>query len=404
VPLAGPLLPLLRPVLVAIAGDAIASDAGTAALASAIADAVLQASLSGPIVVDVRAAVLAGAATAPEPFASLARAATLDRDVGLVVLRGDGRSAGQVLADRSASRATSSAAGPRLLGMTPGVARLVAAALLLAGLVALVGPAPRRAPTAPPAASSAAPPEPSSPRTSGRAPRIAWAASGLLIAAGPAALVLRRAPALLVARLTTTSPATSSATTTQGGGQFGPSMSSAVEALAPSLVAGIERMLTTPRMLAATLALVATAALAAALTIILRSSSSRPTQDASSTAHAGKVATPPSSDSRREDRLSRTRASAAATRTCRPDGDPAGQSRKPSRSGSSSSNTKVAVPVRYARPPTSTSTAAAPSGASPGGCSVTTVAVNSSPLTPAKRRRAARLARCRARAAAPCER
>jgi hypothetical protein len=305
VPLAGPLLPLLRPVLVAIAGDAIASDAGTAALASAIADAVLQASLSGPIVVDVRAAVLAGAATAPEPFASLARAATLDRDVGLVVLRGDGRSAGQVLADRSASRATSSAAGPRLLGMTPGVARLVAAALLLAGLVALVGPAPRRAPTAPPAASSAAPPEPSSPRTSGRAPRIAWAASGLLIAAGPAALVLRRAPALLVARLTTTSPATSSATTTQGGGQFGPSMSSAVEALAPSLVAGIERMLTTPRMLAATLALVATAALAAALTVItvipviVRSSSSRPAQDASSTAHAGHVTSTPSSDSRR---------------------------------------------------------------------------------------------------------
>jgi hypothetical protein len=262
-PLVAPLLPALRPVLVTLAVEAIGSEAGTAALATAIADAVLQAATSGPIVVDLRAALITGAASAPEPIGSLTRAAALDGGVGLVVLRGDGRSAQEVLAARAAAGPSPSDVGPRVLGMTPRTARLLAAVLLVAGVLLLVAPA------------SVATSAPGS--ASGRAVAVAWAGAGVLAAAAPAALVLRRAPALLVARLTASSPsvgapsgATSGSTTTAAevGPATAPTLDATLEARAPQLAAGVERLLTTTRMLADALTLVALLAVVAALALV----------------------------------------------------------------------------------------------------------------------------------------
>ena len=254
-PLVAPLLPVIRPALLAIASDVIASEAGTAALASAIADAFLQVSVSGPIVLDLRAALIDGAATAPEPIASLARAAALDGDVGLIVLRSDGRSAAEVLAGRAGSRigapaASSSDVAPRVLGARTGVVRMIAIALLLVASLALV------APTSPPspAASASATASTSTPAT-GRAPRIAWAAAGVLIAAAPAAIALRLVPAALITRSTAT--------------ESGPPPDATLEMLAPFLIEGVERMLSPTRMLAELLTLLATLVLCSALALVV---------------------------------------------------------------------------------------------------------------------------------------
>jgi len=87
-PVAGSLLPLIRPLLVDAARTAAESPAGRAALTSALTDAIRQLTFDGPILVDLRAAVLLAAATAPSPLDTLALTAVEQGSVGLVVIGG----------------------------------------------------------------------------------------------------------------------------------------------------------------------------------------------------------------------------------------------------------------------------------------------------------------------------
>lgn len=269
-PLVAPLLPLIRPILVTIAADVIASEAGTSALTIAIADAITQASVSGPIVVDLRAALIDGASTAPEPIGSLARAAAGDGGAGLVVLRSDGRSAEEVLADRAGSRSTSVASvRPRVLGMTPDIARGLAVVALLVGVVALIAPASSRHSAGASGTAS------SSATITGRSPRIAWAATGVLVVAASTALALRQVAALVVARLKATSTAAApDATSTTA--ELGAPLTSTMETLTPFLVEGITQMLASTRTLASMLILLATLVLISALALLGRGATKRP--------------------------------------------------------------------------------------------------------------------------------
>lgn len=80
------LLPLVRPVLAGAVEAALASPAGRAGLAATLTDAARQLTFGGPIVLDLRDAVLAAADAAPEPLATLARTAVARGAVGIVVL------------------------------------------------------------------------------------------------------------------------------------------------------------------------------------------------------------------------------------------------------------------------------------------------------------------------------
>jgi len=79
-------IPLIRPLLDQAAREAIDSPAGRAALTSALTEALRQLTFRGPIVVDLRAAVLVAADTAPPPLDTLARAAVENGSVGVVVI------------------------------------------------------------------------------------------------------------------------------------------------------------------------------------------------------------------------------------------------------------------------------------------------------------------------------
>ncbi len=85
---AGGLLSFIRPVLEQAAAAAIDSPAGRAALTSALTDALRQLTFSGPIVIDLRAAVLVAAESMPAPLDTLARVAVEQGSVGVVVIGG----------------------------------------------------------------------------------------------------------------------------------------------------------------------------------------------------------------------------------------------------------------------------------------------------------------------------
>jgi hypothetical protein len=133
-PAAGGLLPLIRPLLLEAARTAAESPAGRAALTSALTDALRQLTFDGPIVVDLRAAVLLAAETAPAPLDTLALAAVEQGSVGVVVIGGG-----------DADPLTFPSAPPteeelrRVAGLPADVAIALVALLLIGLLFALVG-------------------------------------------------------------------------------------------------------------------------------------------------------------------------------------------------------------------------------------------------------------------------
>lgn len=183
-PTVAPLLPLVRPALQGAVTTAIDAPAGRALLAGALAGTVQQLTFAGPIVLDLRDAVLAAAEQAPEPLDALARAAVERGAVGVVVL-GEAPPDG-VPTPRSAEELA------RIAGLDAGTATTLAWLLVAATLV--VGLAPSRP---------------------GRSARLRTSGGVLLAVGAPVALLLRVAPARLVELLVGRS---AGATATPGGG------------------------------------------------------------------------------------------------------------------------------------------------------------------------------------------
>lgn len=169
-PEAAALLPLLRPIIAGAVDAALEAPAGRAALAATLTDATRQLTFDGPIVLDLRAAVLAAADAAPEPLATLARTAAERGAVGLVVL-------GET-ADGGPPEPRSDAELARVGGLAARTAIALAWALLLIVLLAA-----------------------SVPDGAGRPDRLRAAGGGLLLAAAPVALLIRLAPAQLIGRI-----------------------------------------------------------------------------------------------------------------------------------------------------------------------------------------------------------
>jgi len=166
------LLPLVRPILVDAVSTALDAPAGRAALATTLTDAVRQLTFAGPVVLDLRPAVLAAADEAPPPLDTFARAAVERGAVGIVVL-GD--------ADPDAAAEPRSAdALARIAGLEAGIATAAAWALLGVALVASVAPA-----------------------GPGRSARLRAAGAALLITGAPVAVLLRLTPERVSAALTT---------------------------------------------------------------------------------------------------------------------------------------------------------------------------------------------------------
>lgn len=170
---AGGLLPLIRPLLEQAASTAIDSPAGRAALASALTDALRQLTFSGPIVIDLRAAVLVAAESAPPPLDTLARTAVAQGSVGFVTIGGEAEGASP-----APSRPPSDDELQRVAGLPANVTLGLLGLLLLMLIVVLVG-------------RDAAP----------RPRRLILAATPLVLLGAAGATMIRLAPTLVVDRL-----------------------------------------------------------------------------------------------------------------------------------------------------------------------------------------------------------
>jgi hypothetical protein len=123
-----PLVALVRPLLVDAAEATVASPAGRAAVASALADAIVQLTVPGPIIIDLRVAALAAAEEAPAPLDTLARAAVSQGVVGLIVIGAD--------TDADVTELAPAAATTGRVAGLPGAVAVAVVALLLALAVA----------------------------------------------------------------------------------------------------------------------------------------------------------------------------------------------------------------------------------------------------------------------------
>lgn len=170
-----PLVPLVEPVLVTSISATLETPAGRAALGSALADALRQLTLAGPIVIDLRSAALAAAQDAPAPLDSLIRAAVAQGSVGLLVLGGDEDDDGPV--DAPPPLATEDVG--QVAGLAPGLARWLSALLLLTAVLTLVILGAR----------------------DGRGGRLVAAGGALFVAGGITLLLLRVAPDAVTSRL-----------------------------------------------------------------------------------------------------------------------------------------------------------------------------------------------------------
>jgi len=211
-----PLVPFLRPVLTSAIRTTIASPAGRAAVATTLTDALRQLTYAGPIVLDLRAAMLAAALEMPSPLDALARAAVQQGDVGLIVLGGDGTSDPDALR-RSAGRSADTGSGQ--VGGLPGRAAVAIVAVLLALTVLALLAAPG----------------------AGRRRATATTGAVLLVVGGASAVLLRSAPDAIVTRLTTRPELTGAA-----GSAFGD--------LLPPLVTGLADLLGTTATIGVTMA------------------------------------------------------------------------------------------------------------------------------------------------------
>ena len=170
-PAVAPLAPLVRPLLTRAAEATLATEAGRAAVASTLADAIRQTTRSGPIVIDLRAATLAAAEEAPPPLDTLARIAVEQGSVGLVVLGDD---------DGTHAAMPPGELAGRVAGLPSDRALAVAALLLAVGVgAAVVG------------------------GTDGRRGRLLGAGLPLVVVGAASALAVRVAPDAVVARVVT---------------------------------------------------------------------------------------------------------------------------------------------------------------------------------------------------------
>lgn len=167
------LLPIVRPILTSAVDAALASPAGRAALATTLTDAARQLTFDGPVVLDLRDAVLAAADAAPEPLATLAGAAVERGAVGIVVLGDTGDAV-----DGSAPEVPDDAALARIGGLDASTATALAWALL--GIVLLAATVPDGG---------------------ARRARMRTAGGALLLVGAAAALLLRSTPEQVVDRV-----------------------------------------------------------------------------------------------------------------------------------------------------------------------------------------------------------
>ncbi len=131
---AGGLLSLIRPLLEQAASVAIDSPPGRSALTSALTDALRQLTFRGPIVIDLRAAAIVAAESAPPPLDTLARVAVEQGSVGMMVIGGEPDDALNVtLAPPSDDELR------RVAGLPANVTIALAGVLLLVLVIALVG-------------------------------------------------------------------------------------------------------------------------------------------------------------------------------------------------------------------------------------------------------------------------
>ena len=168
----GGLLAFIRPLLEQAAAAAIDSPAGRAALTSALSDALRQLTFSGPIVIDLRAAVLVAAESAPPPLDTLARVAVEQGSVGVVVI-GEG-------SDEPSSVPPAPPTDDdlrRVAGLPANVTMILAGLLLSVLIVVLIG----RDPTA-------------------RPRRLILAGAPLVLVGAGAAAIIRMAPMLVLDR------------------------------------------------------------------------------------------------------------------------------------------------------------------------------------------------------------
>lgn len=196
------LLPLVRPLLEQAVGSVLDAPAGRSALAVTLTDAARQLTFAGPVVLDLRPAVLAAAEVAPEPLATLARSAVARGSVGLIVLGGttEDRVPG-VRDDAELSRVG---------GLAASTATTLAWALL--GLILLAV---------------------ALPGGTGRAARLRAAGTGLAVTGATTALILRSAPGQVVDQVMARLPATSiDGTAAADGGPLAPVLPVLVEGLA----------------------------------------------------------------------------------------------------------------------------------------------------------------------------
>jgi hypothetical protein len=105
----GSLLPLLRPLFVNVLTTVLATEAGEALLAEALADVVRQVSFGPPLILDLRPALAAALEIAPAPLAVVADALLFDDAAGMILIDADGVRVGEAteVAAVRTSRSTS---------------------------------------------------------------------------------------------------------------------------------------------------------------------------------------------------------------------------------------------------------------------------------------------------------
>jgi len=174
----GGLLPLVRPLVEQAAAAAVDSPAGRAALASALTDALQQLTFSGPIVIDLRAAVLVAAESVPPPLDTLVRAAVAQGSLGVVTI-------GEIPDDPAdvAAAPPSDDELRQVAGLPAGLTMTALGLLLVVLILVLVGRDP-----------------------DGRARRLVLAGAPLVLLGASTAALIRSAPAVLVERFAGAAP------------------------------------------------------------------------------------------------------------------------------------------------------------------------------------------------------
>lgn len=126
----GPIAPLLRPLVSVLLTQFLATDAGQAMLADALADVIRQASFGPPLIVDLRSALAAALEIAPAPLGDVADELLFDDAAGLLLIDADGARTGDA-SEIAALRATRTTSIVGILSGRWALTLLAAAAMLL---------------------------------------------------------------------------------------------------------------------------------------------------------------------------------------------------------------------------------------------------------------------------------